>query len=288
MWLETGWVPLATKVFSTALVVIVSSAAAERSGPFWGAVISTLPVSAGPAYVMLALESQPQFIASGALNSFAALYANMLFLVVIAWMVRSYHIFACVAAALLLWFLAAWVTASMTWTVAGAVWLNLSVFLISLGATARIWRNSPPSTKVPNRWSDLLVRGGAVAAIVVGVVSFSAAAGPAATGIAAMFPVSLMILVVVVRRRLGAVAAAVAAVSAIRTLPGLGLFLLILHLTILKWDAAAALTAALAGSLAWSGGIILWRSRYRRSPGAISVECSSDSTVKSAGRCVAT
>src|SRR5215470_14209485 len=60
------------KMTMTAAVVVAASVIAERSGPFVGALIAALPTAAGAAYIILALEHPPSFIASGAVGSMAA------------------------------------------------------------------------------------------------------------------------------------------------------------------------------------------------------------------------
>jgi len=40
----------------------------ERGGPFWGGLICGVPIASGPAYVMLALQADPAFVAQSALN----------------------------------------------------------------------------------------------------------------------------------------------------------------------------------------------------------------------------
>src|SRR5438270_9806528 len=52
-----------------AAFVVSASSIAERSGPAIGALVATLPVSAGPSYVFLALDHDAAFIAQGALSS---------------------------------------------------------------------------------------------------------------------------------------------------------------------------------------------------------------------------
>jgi len=44
-------------------IVVSASRAAERAGPFIGAMIATLPVSTGPVYVFLAIDHGAPFIA---------------------------------------------------------------------------------------------------------------------------------------------------------------------------------------------------------------------------------
>src|SRR5215217_660089 len=53
----------------TAAFVVSASVITERSGPVIGALVATLPVSAGPSYVFLALDHDAAFIAQGALAS---------------------------------------------------------------------------------------------------------------------------------------------------------------------------------------------------------------------------
>ena len=62
---------LALKMVLTALVVVVTSLAVERSGPFIGALIAALPTAAGAAYTILAIEHPPNFIAASAIGSAA-------------------------------------------------------------------------------------------------------------------------------------------------------------------------------------------------------------------------
>ena len=53
----------------TAAFVVTASIITERSGPVIGALVATLPISAGPSYVFLALDHDAAFIAEGALAS---------------------------------------------------------------------------------------------------------------------------------------------------------------------------------------------------------------------------
>ena len=56
-----------------------ASVAAERSGPFLAALIAALPTAASAAYIILALEHPPAFIAAGAVGSMAANAAVAIF-----------------------------------------------------------------------------------------------------------------------------------------------------------------------------------------------------------------
>ena len=58
------WFALALKMAMTAAIVVIVSVAVERSGPFIGALIAALPSAAGAAYIILAIEHPPSFIAA--------------------------------------------------------------------------------------------------------------------------------------------------------------------------------------------------------------------------------
>ena len=60
---------LALRMAFAAAFVVTASIVTERSGPVIGALIATLPISAGPSYVFLALDHDAAFIAEGALAS---------------------------------------------------------------------------------------------------------------------------------------------------------------------------------------------------------------------------
>ena len=66
------WYELALKMALTAAIVVTVSVAVERSGPFIGALIATLPTAAGAAYIILAIEHPPAFIAASAIGTVAA------------------------------------------------------------------------------------------------------------------------------------------------------------------------------------------------------------------------
>src|ERR1700743_2391441 len=60
---------LALRMIIAAAFVVSASFVTEHSGPAIGALVATLPISAGPAYTFLALDHDAAFIAQGALTS---------------------------------------------------------------------------------------------------------------------------------------------------------------------------------------------------------------------------
>ena len=165
---------------------------------------------------------------------------------------------------MLAWLAASLATRQATWTPLTALLLNLVVYGIgfSMLKTVPGTAHKPPCP-VRRRPLDLFVRAVAVAAFVSLIVTVSSVLGPEVTGIATVFPVSLISLIVIVRPRMGGQAASLLAANALRAMLGFGLMLMVLHLMIRPWGCVAALVIAPLLSAAWSVGL-LFLSRRRR------------------------
>jgi Ca2+/H+ antiporter len=70
---------LAIKMAVAAAFVVTASFIAERAGALVGAMVMTLPVGAGPAYVLLALDHGAAFIAESTVASLAIHAASGIF-----------------------------------------------------------------------------------------------------------------------------------------------------------------------------------------------------------------
>src|SRR6185312_4410534 len=116
------WYGLALKMAMTATIVVVASVAVERSGPFIGALIAALPTAAGAAYIIMALEHPPDFIAASAIGSAAANAA----------LAQRQGIVVSITGATLVWFAAAAALRLVDWTAPGALLLNMLVFAIAI------------------------------------------------------------------------------------------------------------------------------------------------------------
>ena len=260
----TLWLPPLVRALTTGLLVVCASAVAEALGPFWGALIASLPVSAGPAYVFLAMQHGADFVAASALSSFAANAATGLFLIVYGALAGTVSPWRSLGVAVLSWLAASLALQQVAWTPLTALLLNLAAYgagFALLNPTRRAALGSASSAR--RRWFDLPARAVAVAAFVSLVVAVSSALGPGATGIAAVFPVSLISLIVIVRPRIGGSASSLLAASALRSMLGFGMALLALHLAIRPWGTATALGLALLVSASWSSALLLLRKRQR-------------------------
>lgn len=264
MILGPFWVSFLLKILVTAAVVIAAARTAERAGPFFGALIACLPVSAGPSYVLLSLHSSDGFIAETALASAAASAGAALFLAVYVVLAPRAGVAATLGSALGAWLLAAALIRQAQWTALGVVALNAVAYGPAFLVIPRLDQTQPIG-RSERRWFDLPLMAAMVGLLVAGVVSLSAALGAALTGITAVFPVTFSSLGVIVQSRLGGRVAAATMAGAIRAMPGFALGLLVLHRLAVPAGAPLAMLAALAAMLAWSAGLILWRVRRLRS-----------------------
>lgn len=254
----TLWFPLVIKAVATALLVVSASVAAERLGSVWGAIIASLPVSTGPAYVFLAMEHEPDFVAASALTSAVANAATGLFLISYSMMGRRLPPWRCLATAMAVWLVAILLLQQATWHAPTAAGVNLAVYGLGLLLASRQRAADEMRVQpVSRRWFELPLRATLVAGFVSLVVAGSATLGPAVTGFVAVFPVSLISLIVILTRRLGSPAAASLATKALAPMLGFGAMLLAFHLTVPSMGVDAAMGLALGISVVWSCVLLL-------------------------------
>jgi uncharacterized membrane protein (GlpM family) len=248
----------------SASVVVTATVVAEASGPFWGGLIVSLPIGAGPAYAMLALQHDAAFIAASALGSFESNAATFVLLAALALLAPRVHWGWALGGAICAWVLSVLLIRQVAWDVAGACVLNLAVVLVCLALT----RSVPPGAEAPRgpirrRWFELPMRAALVGLMVGGVVTGSRALGPTLTGMAAVFPVAFTSFAFLVLPRAGGTVGAAIMVSALRAMPGFALALLTLHLAAVPLGVGAALAVALLPSLGWSVMLMVGRGRRR-------------------------
>jgi hypothetical protein len=242
--------------------VVVASLAAERGGPLIGAMVATLPISAGPAYVLLAFEHDDAFIAASALASHVTASATATFALAYAALAQRCGTAASLAGALAAFFGTWLVLHAFDWTLARGLLLTAFLFpaCLVLGSRYRHAALRAP----PRRWYDLPLRAGLVALLVSLVVTVSHFAGPAITGMLAVAPVVLSSLILILQPRVGGRATAAVIANAISGLFGFALSLAAFHVATIPLGAPAAMALSLAISVAWN--VMVWALRRRGIP----------------------
>src|SRR6266851_3370489 len=250
------WYELALKMVMTATIVVVASVAVERSGPFIGALIAALPSAAGAAYIILALEHPPAFIAGSAVGSLAANAAVAIFALAYAALAQRHGIVLSLSVATLIWLVAAAGLRSVDWTPASAIALNAVVYAITIPASARYRGGAVPRDKLKRTRYDIPLRALTAAVVVAIVTTASHRIGSFASGMFAVFPIVMGSFVVILHPRIGGQAAASVLAHAQVPLVGLGLGFLALHYLAVPIGAWWALLVGLAVCVAWNA--MLW------------------------------
>ena len=251
---------LAAKMAITGLFLVVATFAAERAGPVVGAMISTLPISAGPSYVFLALDHDAQFIATSALGSFVVNAAICIFALVYAALAQRCRLLLSVVPAMIVWFAVAAIIRMFTWTALTAVVANVVVFAVCLILGNR-FRHAPMRPAI-RRWYDIPLRASMVATLVAVVVGLSAMMGATLTGIVAAFPIVLLSLMLILHPRIGGLATAAVLANSMLGLIGFASFCLTLHLAAVPLGAPAAICLAVAVNIACN--LCFWAMRRHR------------------------
>jgi uncharacterized membrane protein (GlpM family) len=255
------WYGLALKMAMTAAVVVVTSVVVERSGAFLGALIASLPTAAGAAYIILAAEHPPAFIATGAVGSVASAATVSVFCATYTLLAQRRGLIPSLGLAILVWFAAAAALRLIDWTPLTAVALDAAVFAVTVPLSWSYRAVGPPAKFFRTRF-DIPLRALAAAIVVVVVTTASTSIGSFASGVFALFPIILGSSIVVLHPRIGGRATANMTAHAQVALIGLVLGFLGVHFLAEPLGSWSALAIGLAVCVAWSG--VLWLVRGRK------------------------
>jgi uncharacterized membrane protein (GlpM family) len=257
------WLELALKMTLTAAVVVVTSLVVERSGPFIGAMIAALPTAAGAAYAILAIEHPASFIAASAVGSMAIGAAVSVFAAVYAVLAQRRGLLVSLGLSLLAWFALAALLRQVNWTPWTALVLNAAVYAVTIPLSWR-YRSSASPRKFLRTAYDIPLRALAAAAVVVAVTTASHSIGSFASGMFALFPIILCCSIVILHPRVGGKATASVMAHAQVAFIGLTLGFLAVHYLAEPLGSWPALGIGLCVAIAWSGMLVLVRSRTRK------------------------
>jgi hypothetical protein len=252
---------LALRMVITAAFVISASIITERSGPVIGALVATLPISAGPSYVFLAIDHDAAFIAQGALASLPINAATIVMGTIYVVLAQRRSVAISLPAALLAWLACGVLVRSFQWTLAGGILANIAVLAVCLPVVQRFRAVKMPL--IIRRWYDIPLRASLVATLVATVVTLSHWVGPTVSGIIALFPVVYSSLMLILQPRIGGPATAAVIANGSWGLIGFAIAIVVLHLGALYLGSAAGLSGALATCVSWNLGLWAYGRRKR-------------------------
>jgi hypothetical protein len=246
---------LLLKIAMTATIVVAASVVVERSGPFVGSLIASLPTAGGAAMIILALEHPPEFIAQSAVGSPIANAACALFALSYAALAQKHSLRLSLGGAFLVWLASVFFLRLVDWSATGAVLLNAAVYPVAILAASR-FRITGAVKRVALSGADLAWRAGVVTLCVILVTAASNSIGSYFSGVFAFFPVAMGSFFIILHPRIGGPAAASVAAHVLTPLIGLGLGLLAVHLLANSIGVWWSYAIGLSIGLAWNA--LLW------------------------------
>ncbi|BAL06228.1 hypothetical protein BJ6T_09360 [Bradyrhizobium japonicum USDA 6] len=253
---------LVLRMAIAAAFVVSASFIAERTGPVIGGLVATLPISAGPSYVFLALDHDAAFIAQGALSSLpvnaATIFMGLTY--VVQAQRRSFP--ASVGSAVAVWIVLASIIRLFDWTLTAGLAVNLVAFGICIPLLAKYRHVKMPL--VTRRWYDIPFRASLVATLVAIVVSTSGWVGPRVSGVIALYPIVFTSMMVILHPRIGGPPTAAVLANSAWGLLGFGLAIAVLHVAVTQFGSAIGLSCALATCIGWN--LTLWWMGRRKRP----------------------
>jgi hypothetical protein len=250
------------KIVLTAGIVVAASMVVERSGPFIGSLIASLPTAGGATMIILALEHPPAFIAGSAVGSIVSNAICAVFALTYAVVAQRRSLAVSLTAAFAVWFALAFAAHFVQWTALTAMLTNLLVFPPAILAGARLRTHIVREGRVHFTAADLAWRAGVVTVVVIVITAASYSIGSFASGLFAFFPVAMSSFLVILHTRLGGQAAASTAAHVQAPLVGLGLSLLVVHVMAVTVGVWWSYLAGLSVGIGWNA--LLWALRQRR------------------------
>jgi hypothetical protein len=251
---------LGLRMAVAAAFVVTASFITERSGPVIGALIATLPFSAGPSYVFLSLDHDSAFIAQGALASLPINAATMFLGPTYVVLAQRRNALVSTGGAITVWIAIATLARTVPWSLATGLVANAIAFAICLPLLRRFRHAKMPL--ITRRWYDIPLRAGLVATLVAVVTTLSGWVGPGVSGTIALFPVVFTSIMLILHPRIGGPATAAVVANSGWGLMGFGIAIAVIHLAALPFGSAIALSLALATCVCWNIGL-WWIGRRR-------------------------
>lgn len=252
---------LLLKMALAAAVVVGCSLLAERSGPMVAAMIATLPISAGPVYVFLALDHDAAFIAATAGAGTAANLANSALALVYVLLAQRRGTVVSLGLGLLAWLTMALALRALQPPFVVVLIATLLLFG-GLHLLMRPYLSAKPNVTTAPPWYAVPLRAACVALLAGTVTTVSSHVGPGWSGLLAALPIVFSSLIAILQPRIGGPAMAAVMANGALGLMGLGLALGSIHLAAVPLGSWPALGLALVLCVGWN---IAWI-RFARRP----------------------
>lgn len=254
---------ISLRMCAVALVVVTVALVSERVGPFFGAMVASLPTYTGPIFLFLAMDFPPEHlsrVAVAAVASCGVIPVNVLIYGLLAR--RGHSMMTSLIGALVAWFACAIFVQLYDWTLVEAFLFAVPIFSVAIWLAPQ-FMDAIPQKAGRRSWFDLAVRVLLVTSV-VGLVNASSPFVPAQlTGILAIVPIVTASLIIVLHGRIGGPATAALLAHTIGGLVGMLFAVTFVAATIVAWGPVASLSVALAICVSWN--LMLIAARQGRS-----------------------
>src|SRR5215213_4445361 len=132
--LDPFWAGLLYKMLATAALVVAVSMLVERVGPFLGAMVATLPISAGPALIFVAMDQGPAFLGASARAGLPAFAGAAVYAAVYAYLAQRRRTLISIGGGLAAWLSITLLIMRKEWSLGSA----LALHVVVLGAALRV------------------------------------------------------------------------------------------------------------------------------------------------------
>lgn len=243
-----------------AAIVVAVSMLAERAKPFLAAMVATLPVSAGPSLVFLALDHGDAFMRATLIGAMVANLAICSFIIAYTYLAQKHGVVLALGSAFVLWLATGALLKPINWSLPLAIGANALAYAVMVPLVAPFTQAPRPAVPPRSRWA-LPARAAGVAVLVALVTLLSAHLGPYISAFLAVFPIVLSSLIIILHPRIGGPATAAFIASAVSGLAGFGAALASAAASVDLVGRYGALLIGLLVALSWNGALALWRHR---------------------------
>ena len=257
---------LLLKIVMTVGIVVAASVVVERSGPFVGSLIASLPTAGGAVMIILAIEHTPAFIAQTAVGSLISNAICAVFALTYAVLAQRRSLLFSLGGAFFIWFVGAALSRLVDWNLTSAALLNAVVYPLAIFAGRSLRADGTVKARVALTARDLVWRASVVTLSVLVVTLASSSIGSFASGLFSFFPVAMASYFVILHPRIGGQAAASVAAHVQLPLIGLGLSLIAVHFLAEPIGVWWSYAIGLAIGMSWNGGLWLLRNWCKKGP----------------------
>lgn len=251
---------LGLKMAIAATIVVMTSIIAERSRPFIAAMVATLPVSAGPALVFLALDHDDAFLSGTLMGAMSTNIATAVYCLAYAVVAQRVGTFLSLAGALAAWAITNLLLRQVEWTLALSLVATVAVYAAAIPLAQR-FLSSKLTVAPPRAWYAIPLRALAVSCLVAAVTTLSWTLGPYYSGMLVALPIVLSSLIAILQPRIGGPQTAAMIGNGLVGLLGFGFALGVSITAIPAVGRYWALGAGLVFCLVWNGALVLFKRR---------------------------